>query len=174
MHRVPSWPCTSSLPCSAPQGPQLSRDQRLWREGAGGSLFLWNELSPSSPRHLCNLHVPRQPAPPETVSSSSSQGFQGPVPCPMAWGTLTAPSSVLWIPWESPVPPVISMVTRAAEVATVCGMATVSLRLGADAEVSSRSVAQALQGELWDCPRCLELCKQPETAWPAQLAYQPC
>lgn len=86
----------------------------------------------------------------------------------------TAPSNVLWIPWESPVPPVISMVTRAAEVAMVCGMAAVGLRLGADTEVSSRSVAQALQGKLWDCLHCLELCKQPETAQPAQLAYQPC
>lgn len=80
----------------------------------------------------------------------------------------------LRIPCEFPVPPVISMATRAAEVAVVSGMAAVSLRLGADVEVSSRSVAKALQGKLWDCPHCLGLCKQPETAQPSLLAYQPC
>lgn len=63
----------------------------------------------------------------------------------------TAPSSSMWVPWESPVPPVISRVLRAAGS---------GLRLRADAEVSSRSVAQALLGKCRDRLHCPGLCKQ--------------
>lgn len=161
MYPAPSWPHTSSLPCFAPQRPQLSREQCLWRGAAGRSLFLWNEFFPSST---------------ETVSSCLSQVFLGPA-MPGCLGDpahTTAPSHGLWIPCKFPVPHVISMMTRASGVAVVCGKATVSLRLGAAAEASSRSVTQALQGKLWVCPHCLGLCKQPERAWPSQFAYQPC
>lgn len=46
---------------------------------------------------------------------------------PMAWGTLPTPQllpkACVWVPCELPVPAAISVVTRAAGVATVCGMA---------------------------------------------------
>lgn len=64
----------------------------------------------------------------------------------------TALSHDLWIPCEFPVPPVISMATRAAEVAVVCGMAAVSLRLGADVEVRQQKCSQGFAGQALGLP----------------------
>lgn len=92
----------------------------------------------------------------------------------------TAPSSSMWAP-ASPVSHLLFLCCcELLEVAVGCGVATPSLRLGADAEMStgvwlrlcwgSAGIACAAQG----FARSHEMAQQPQLVWCQASAYQPC
>lgn len=163
MYRAASWPCTSSLPCFAPQSPSSLETSACGEKELGEICFSGMSSLLPLPGIYAIFTCPNSQHHQKWSPHTHQKGFRD--LCHAQWpgGPCPHHSSFLWPvdPPQVPSPTCNFWGDKSCCSGRGLGMATVSLRLGADAEASSRSVAQALQGKLCDCSHCPRLCKQP-------------